>query len=83
MEWGPKENEIMTVNLHNMDTAQAKKWLTAKVSAAPKHIKEIEVIHGYHGGTAIMNMVRKSFTHPRIKRKILSLNQGSTILILK
>ena len=76
-------DEVMTVTLHTMNTAEAKKWLTAKVTGAPKGIREIEVIHGYHGGTAIMNMVRKSFTHPRVERKILGLNQGSTILILK
>ena len=81
--FGLTENQIMTVNLHEMDTAQAKQWLYSKVSAAPKEIREIEVIHGYHGGTALQNMVRKSFSHPRVKNKILGLNQGSTILILK
>ena len=81
--FGLTENQIMTVNLHEMDTAQAKQWLYSKVSAAPKEIREIEVIHGYHGGTALQNMVRKSFSPPRVKSKILGLNQGSTILILK
>lgn len=78
-----KPNERMTVNLHEMRVSEAKNWLYAKVSAAPKEIKEIEVVHGYRGGTALMNMVRKSFQHPRVKRKILGLNQGSTTLILK
>ena len=76
-------NEIMTVDLHTMTTAEAKKWLAAKVSGAPKEVKEIEVVHGYRGGTALRDMVRKSFHHPRIERKILGMNQGSTIFILK
>ena len=78
-----RQNEIITIDLHAMNTAEAKKWLDIKVSAAPKDVKEIEVIHGYHGGTALMQMVRKSFHHPRVKSKILGLYQGSTILILK
>lgn len=82
-EFGLKANEIMTVDLHDMQVAEAKKWLTAKVSGAPRGIKEIEVIHGYRNGTALMNMVRKSFNHPRVIRKALGMNQGSTTLILK
>ena len=47
------------------------------------HNYEIEVIHGYTGGTALRDFVRREFTHPRIERKFLSLNQGITTLILK
>ena len=82
-EFGVKENEIMVVDLHEMKVAEARKWLTAKVSGAPRGIREIEVIHGYRGGTALMNMVRRSFTHPKVIRKIVGMNPGSTILILK
>ena len=81
--FGLTEKQVMTVNLHQMNTAQAKAWLYDKVSAAPKEIREIEVIHGFHGGTALQNMVRKSFRHPRVQSKVIPLNQGSTILILK
>ena len=81
--FGLTEKQVMTVNLHQMDTVQAKKWLSRKVTEAPKEVREIEVIHGFHGGTALQNMVRKSFTHPRVRSKVIPLNQGSTILILK
>ena len=81
--WECEKRNRITVNLHDMSVSEAKKWLEAKVSGAPRDTEEIEVIHGYHGGTALQNMVRKSFHHPRVKRKILGLNQGSTILILK
>ena len=80
---GLTKNQVMTVNLHQMDTAQAKQWLYAKVTSAPGEIREIEVIHGFHGGTALRNMVRRSFSHPRVRGKVVPLNQGSTILILK
>ena len=81
--FGLTEKQVMTVNLHQMDCRQAKQWLYQKVSAAPREVREIEVVHGFHGGTALQNMVRKSFQHPRVKSKVLGLNQGSTILILK
>ena len=81
--FGLTEKQVMTVNLHQMNTAQARDWLSQKVSGAPKEIREIEVIHGYHGGTALKNMVQKSFRHPRVKGKILTGNPGSTILILR
>ena len=80
---GLTSRQVMTVDLHQMNTAQAKQWLYEKVSAAPKEIREIEVVHGYHGGTALKNMVIKSFSHPRVKSKIQCFNQGSTILVLK
>lgn len=73
----------MTVDLHQMTTAVAKNHLAAKVTHAPKEVREILVIHGYHGGTALQNMVRKSFRHERVSRVILGLNPGETILILK
>ena len=83
LPFGLRENEVMTVDLHQMQSAQAKSWLTAKVTGAPRQIREIVVIHGYRGGTALQNMVRKSFRHPRVKQVILGLNPGETVLILK
>ena len=81
--FGLRENEIMTVDLHTMNVSEAKAWLKGKVDRAPREIREIEVIHGYHGGTALKNMVLRSFHHPRVRQKIMGLNPGSTILILK
>ena len=77
------ESAIMTVDLHTMQVSEAKKYLSQKLGSAPKGTFEVEVIHGYRGGTALMNMVRKSFTHPRIKSKSIGLNQGSTTFYLK
>lgn len=83
LPFGLRENEQMTVDLHQMSTSQAKAWLSAKVTGAPKEVREILVVHGYRGGTALQNMVRKSFRHDRVKRVILGLNPGETILLLK
>jgi len=77
-----KSEDILTVDLHNMKTAEAKKFLEMYVERAPKEVKEIVVIHGYRRGQSLLNMVRKDFKSNRVKRKFLSLNQGVTSLIL-
>jgi DNA-nicking Smr family endonuclease len=71
-----------TVDIHGMTTTEAKKLLEQIISSAPLK-SEITVIHGYHGGQALQNMVRKGLKHKRIKQKILSMNFGETILILE
>ena len=83
MNFYTENSRTMIVDLHTMNTAQARRWLEMKVTSAPREVTEIEVIHGYHGGTALMQMVRKEFKHPRVKAKVLGLNQGCTILLLK
>lgn len=70
-----------TVDIHGMTTAGAKKRLEQIISAAPPN-SEITVIHGFHKGQALQNMVRKGLKHKRIKQRILSLNYGETILII-
>ena len=44
---------------------------------------EIVVIHGYHGGRALQNMVRNDLHSARILRRELSLNNGQTVLVLR
>ena len=82
MDFG-KEAETLTLDLHGMDVGQAKKWLMSRVTGAPKETKQILVVHGYRGGTALQTMVRKGFRHQRVERVILGLNPGETILVLK
>ena len=78
-----RDDEILTVDLHNMNMGQAHTYLKARVEKAPANIREIVVVHGYNSGTALQKMVRKDFKHPRVKRKILSMNQGVTSFLLK
>lgn len=83
LDYSFKETQIMKIDLHKMKVWEATLYLNNKVATAPGDIKEIIVIHGYHNGTALMNMVRQEFYNPRVKRKFLSLNQGVTSLILQ
>ena len=77
-----KENEIMYVDLHKLSVVMAKDHLTKCVLLAPSSVKEIVVIHGYHSGNELQQMVRKDFKCKKVARKYLSMNQGITSLAL-
>ncbi len=66
------------INLHGLTTADAKRKLEQFLSRLPASVTEVIVIHGYHGGQALGNMVRQRLKHPRIRAKILCLNPGET-----
>lgn len=78
-----KDEQIITIDLHQYTVDDAKQKLQLAVTIAPSEIREIVVIHGYHGGTALRDMVRKDFKNSRVLRKFLSLNPGITSLILE
>ncbi|MDD6490407.1 MAG: Smr/MutS family protein [Clostridia bacterium] len=70
------------IDLHGHTVESAKTLLNDSLKKLPKDVREINVIHGYRGGTALRDMVRK-YSHPKIERKILGLNQGITTFIIK
>ena len=72
----------MEIDLHNETRESGRKKLTAKLNSLPKGTQELVVIHGYHHGTVLRDMER-SFKHPKVERKILGLNQGETIFLIK
>jgi hypothetical protein len=45
-------------------------------------VKEVKVIHGYHRGKELMNMVRYDLKNNKIERRFISLNPGVTSLML-
>lgn len=70
------------VDLHGETVSTAKAKLEQLLRTLPNQYGQITVIHGYKGGTAIQTMVR-NLSSPRIKQKMLSLNPGETILLIK
>jgi DNA-nicking Smr family endonuclease len=66
-----------------MTVMEAKRELTNLLNKCDKQVHEIDVIHGCHGGTALLNFVRKEFSHPRLVKRILTLNNGMTTLVIK
>lgn len=71
------------VDLHGMTVSTAKAKLEQLLKTLPNQYGQITVIHGYKGGNAIQTMVRQSLSSPRIKQKMLSLNPGETILLIR
>lgn len=71
------------VDIHGMTVQQAKRELERLLNTCGNDVNEIEVIHGYTGGQALLNLVRKDLKHKRIGGRILSLNQGVTVLKVK
>lgn len=70
------------IDLHGHTVDSARKLITDTLRNLPKNVREISVVHGYHSGTALRDMVRK-YSNPKIKNKVLSLNQGITIFIIQ
>ena len=73
-----KNEDILIVDLHEMTVAEAAYYLERELDTLPYNIKIVEVVHGFHKGQAIQNMVRNEFKHPKIKRKYRTLNSGVT-----
>ena len=63
---------LSTIDLHGCSQSEAKVKLD--------HF--LTVIHGY-SSSILLNYVRKKYSHPRIEIKILTLNKGETVFILK
>lgn len=72
----------ITVDLHGHTRESAHDLLNFTMKNLPKDVREVEVIHGYRQGTALRDLVR-NYQNARIERKILSMNQGSTLFLIR
>lgn len=72
------------IDIHGLTKLEAKKMIEKIIASADKDVKEIVIIHGYHSGDALKNMVRdvNIIRSKRIKRRKLTMNQGQTIIEL-
>ena len=78
------EHGITELDLHGMTQVQARIAVDAALRRAPRSVYRLRLIHGYHSGTALRNMLRKEFAgHKKVLRIELGLNQGSTDLVLR
>jgi len=58
--------------------------IDAALRRAGGSVYRLEVVHGYHGGTQLRDMIRRVYArHPRVKRLEVGLNQGATELVLR
>lgn len=77
------DEERIILDLHDMQVEEAEFYLERTIDTAEEKIKEIVVIHGYHKGQSILNMVRKEFQHKKIAKKVIPFNKGITLIYLK
>ena len=78
-----RQGPVMTVDLHGMYLEDAKSLLENWLGHAPAGVTELRVIHGCNRGTVLRHVGRKALKHPRIQKKLLTLNPGETRLLLK
>lgn len=71
------------IDLHNKPLIQAQREMQRILKTCSVQTDQIQVIHGYHSGDIILKYIRLQLKHPRIKQKIVGLNNGETFLILK
>ena len=75
---------ILELDLHGKNTYQAKVALEAALRRAGAGTYRIRIIHGYHGGTVLRDMVRREYgAHPRVKRGEGGFDPGITDLVLR
>ena len=72
------------VDIHGMNSYQAKLCLESVLKRAKGDVYRIRVVHGYHGGTALRELVRREIAkNPKVLRVELGANQGETELVLR
>lgn len=78
------QSGTIRLDIHGMNCAQAQTAIDAALRRAGGSVYRLEVVHGYHGGTQLRDMVRRVYArHPRVKRLEVGLNQGATELVLR
>ncbi len=75
---------MVEIDIHGYTEYDAIKILEKFIVNVDKSEKQILVIHGYHGGSVLKDMVRNStkLRSKRIRRRRPTMNQGETILEL-
>lgn len=71
------------IDLHGKNAYQARVILDGALRRAGAEVYRIRVVHGYHGGGALRDLVDSYAAHPRVKRIERGANEGSAEIILR
>ena len=75
---------FLEIDVHNMTRTQAITAIDARLRRVNASVSRLRVIHGYHSGTVLRDMVRSHYKHhPKVLRIELGLNPGETDLVLR
>lgn len=78
------QSGTVRLDLHGMTCYQAQAAIDAVLRRAGGSVYRVELIHGYHGGTELRDMIRRVYgKHPKVRRLELGLNPGTTELVLR
>lgn len=72
---------ILELDLHGKNEYQAKVAIDAALRRAKAGTYRLRLIHGYHGGTALRDMIRRDYASKCLR--VLSLDNGRTDLVLR
>ena len=75
---------IIEIDLHGKNAYQGRIAVDAALRRARPGTMRIRVIHGYHGGSALRDMIRAEYaSHPKVRRLETRLGDGVTDLVLR
>ena len=77
---------IIELDLHGRKAREAKCLIDAQLNRVGRNVYRIRLIHGFHGGTGIKNMIWEEYSYgrePRVVRLEHGVNQGITELVLR
>ena len=75
---------IRELDLHGCNLTQARTAIDAALRRAGPGVYRLRLIHGYHRGTELRDMIRREYgNHPKVLRLELGLNPGVTDLVLR
>ena len=72
---------ILELDLHGKNEYQAKVAIDAALPRAKAGTYRLRLIHGYHGGTALRDMIRRDYATKCLR--VLPLDNGRTDLVLR
>lgn len=78
-----REGNRLVIDIHGMKAAEAKFRLEALIESCGADIESVTVIHGFHSGRALKDMVRGDLAAPRIKQIRAAYNAGQTVIDLR
>lgn len=72
------------IDIHGYTVEEAKRYIEKTIANLDKDVTELVVIHGYHGGNQLKNLLSNpnGIRSKRIRRRKYTMNQGETILEL-
>ena len=70
-----------TLDLHGLTRDEAEFEINRALNLVDSNVYALEIIHGYHKGKVLKNLVRNEYNHVIIKKKI-NLDAARTLFVL-